>query len=132
MRLDVGLQGEARLIVLEEHTARAVGSGDVPVLATPILVALMERAAVEAIASALDTAQTTVGGWIAISHLAPTPIGLEVRAEASLTKIEGGRLEFTLAAYDPFGKIAEGSHHRFIVERERFLAKADRKRRKGS
>lgn len=130
MRLDVGLQGEARLIVSEEQTAKAIGSGDVPVLATPILATLMERAAVHALSGALEETQTTVGGWIAIQHLAPTPIGVEVRAKAILIGIEGNRLAFHLVASDPFGKIAEGSHHRFIVERERFLAKADERLRR--
>lgn len=128
MAIQIGLRGEATLRVSREHTASAMGSGDVEVLATPMLVALLERAAVQALSGSLEEGQTSVGGWIAVKHLAPTPVGLEARAVAELIQIEGNKLTFALTAHDPYEKIAEGLHNRYIVERGRFLARTEKKR----
>jgi predicted thioesterase len=121
--LAVGLRGRAVLRVTPRHTAEAWGSGDVPVYATPSLVALLETAAVNAVAGKLGPDETTVGAWIEVSHLAATPVGVEVSAEAELVGIEGRRLTFTIVAHDDRNKIGECRHHRMIVSRERFLAK---------
>jgi predicted thioesterase len=121
--LAVGLRGRATLRVAQQHTAGAWGSGDVPVYGTPSLVALLETAAVNAVAGKLGPGETTVGTWIEVSHLAATPVGAEVSAEAELVGIEGRKLAFTIVAHDDRNKIGECRHHRVIVSRERFLAK---------
>jgi len=127
MGLAIGLRGSARMRVTPEKTAEAWGSGDVPVFGTPSLVALLEMAAVNAIAGRLGPGETTVCAWIEVSHLAATPVGLEVRAEAELTAIEGRKLTFTAVAYDALENIGECRHQRMIVSRDRFLAKVQGK-----
>jgi len=122
--LRIGLRGEAALRVTSDHTAEALGSGDVPVLATPALVALLERAAVKAVEGRLNQGETTVGAWIEVSHLAATPVGVDVTAEAELVSIEGRKLTFSVIAHDHRNKIGECKHHRMIVSRDRFLARA--------
>ncbi len=127
MGLVIGLRGSASMRVTPEETAEAWGSGDVPVFGTPSLVALLETAAVNAIAGRLGPGETTVGTWIEVSHLAATPVGLEVRAEAELTAIEGRKLTFTAVAHDTREKVGECRHQRMIVSRDRFLAKVQGK-----
>jgi fluoroacetyl-CoA thioesterase len=125
--LAVGLRGRAALRVAPQHTAEAWGSGDVPVYGTPSLVALLETAAVNAVSGKLPPGETTVGTWIEVSHLAATPVGAEVSAEAELVGIEGRKLTFVIVAHDDRNKIGECRHQRMIVARERFLAKTPRK-----
>jgi predicted thioesterase len=127
MGLEIGLRGSASMRVTPEKTAEAWGSGDVPVFGTPSLVALLETAAVNAVAKHLGPGETTVGTWLDVSHLAATPVGLEVRAEAELIAIEGRKLTFTAVAQDSREKIGECRHHRVIVARDRFLAKIQSK-----
>lgn len=127
MSLEIGLRGRATLRVTPDKTAEAWGSGDVPVYGTPSLVALLETAAVNAVAGTLGPGETTVGTWIEVSHLAPTPVGTEVSAEAELVGIEGRKLTFTVVAHDNRNKIGECRHHRMIVLRDRFLAKVQGK-----
>lgn len=122
-RLTIGLRGKASWRVAPHHTAEAWGSGDVPVFGTPSLVALLETAAVKAVAERLGPGETTVGTWLDVSHLAATPIGLEVTAEAELIAIEGRKLTFAVVAHDVREKIGECRHHRMIVARDRFLSK---------
>jgi fluoroacetyl-CoA thioesterase len=119
--LEVGLVGTASLAVLQGHTAQAFGSGSVPVFSTPRLVALLEEAAVHATAGRLDPGETTVGTRVDVVHLAATPVGDRVHAEARLETIDGRRLAFTVAAFDSSGKIGEGRHERIIVNEQRFL-----------
>jgi fluoroacetyl-CoA thioesterase len=109
--------------VTHDKTAEAWGSGDVPVCGTPSLVALLETAAVNAVAGRLAPGETTVGTWIEVSHLAATPVGVDVSAEAELAAIEGRKLTFTVVAHDNRTKIGECRHQRMIVSRDRFLAK---------
>lgn len=123
-----GLRGTATATVTADNTAAALGSGDVPVYGTPALVALMENAAVNAVAGHLDPHETTVGIWIEVTHLAATPIGHGVRAEAELVAVEGRTLRFVLSAFDLREKIGEGRHHRALLSRDRFLAKLESKR----
>ena len=125
--LRIGLRGKAALRVTPNHTAEALGSGDVPVFATPALVALLETAAVNAVLDKLVPGETTVGTWLEVSHLAATPVGAEVSAEAELIAVEGRKLTFTVVAHDNRNKIGECQHHRLIVSRDRFLAKAAEK-----
>jgi predicted thioesterase len=126
-QIEVGLKGEARRVVTPDQTAEAFGSGLVPVYATPAMVALMEKAAVVALAGYLAPGDTTVGTKLEIVHLAATPLDDEVRAEAELVAVDGRRLSFALAAWDSTGKIGEGRHERMIVARDRFLESVGRK-----
>ena len=121
--LETGLTYTSRLTVGNENTAIALGSGDMPVLATPAMMALMENAAMLAVASELEDGDTTVGGHIESSHLRPTPVGAEVSATATLEKVEGRKLYFKIIAHQGDKIIGEGTHLRFIVNREKFLAK---------
>lgn len=119
--LETGLRGVATRTVTADQTAEAFGSGLVPVFATPAMVALMEQAAVEALAGRLGADQTTVGTRLEVSHLAATPQGDIVRAEAVLTAVDSRRLTFSVIAYDSTEKIGEGVHERALVSRDRFL-----------
>jgi fluoroacetyl-CoA thioesterase len=121
--LEIGARGTATMQVTPKNTAEAWGSGDVPVFGTPSLVALLETAAVNALKGHLESGETTVGTWIDISHLAASPVGVVVSAEAVLTGVEGRKLMFAVVAHDPRQKVGEGRHHRVIVSRQRFLEK---------
>ncbi len=123
MEITVGLKGTAESFVDREDTAKEVGSGDLLVYATPCMVALMEGAACEAIASCLAETQTTVGTMLAIEHTAATPVGLEVRAEAEVTAVEGRVITFSVAAFDEAGEIGRGTHKRVVVSSQKFLDK---------
>jgi len=124
MEITVGMKGEAATLVEREDTAKEVGSGDLLVYATPCMVALMEGAACEAIAGALGENQTTVGTALNIEHISATPVGLEVRAVAEVTALEGKVITFSVTAYDEAGEIGRGSHKRVIVSSQKFLEKA--------
>jgi fluoroacetyl-CoA thioesterase len=117
----VGARGELTLLVTEADTAVAHGSGDVPVLATPRVVALVEEATVLAIAHELADGQTTVGMRVQLDHVQPTAVGTIVTAEAVLEKVEGRRLVFHVTVTDPFGLAATGRITRVLVDRSRFL-----------
>lgn len=123
MEITVGMKGEVSTLVEKEDTAAQVGSGSLLVYATPCMVALMEGAACEAIAACMDEDKTSVGTELNISHISATPVGLEVRAEAEVTAVEGKVITFTVTAYDEAGKIGEGTHKRCIVTSQRFLDK---------
>lgn len=121
--LYIGLTHTSNLVVADGNTAIALGSGDMPVLATPAMMALMENAAMLAVASELEDGETTVGGHIESSHLRPTPVGTEVAATATLEKIDGRKLYFKIVASQGETIIGEGTHLRFIANREKFLSK---------
>ena len=121
--LEIGLTHTSNLVVADGNTAIALGSGDMPVLATPAMMALMENAAMLAVASELEDGETTVGGHIESSHLCPTPVGVEVAATATLEKIDGRKLYFNIVARQGDTIIGKGTHLRFIVNREKFLSK---------
>ena len=118
-----GSSASVEHIVSDADTAIEVGSGDVPVLATPRLIALFEQAAVAAVHEQLPDDQTSVGMRVQIDHLAPTAVGDTVRAEATLEKVEGRRLLFTVSARDARGLVGAGKVTRVVVDRERFLDK---------
>lgn len=124
MEIIVGMKGEAFSFVEKEDTAKEVGSGSLLVYATPCMVALMEGAACDAIKDALGEEKTSVGTALNIAHLSATPVGLEVRAEAEVTAVEGNSITFQVTAYDESGKIGEGTHQRYVVNAQRFLDKA--------
>ncbi len=123
MEINVGMKGEAFNLVEREDTAMEVGSGSLLVYATPCMVALMEGAACEAVAPALKETETTVGTALNIEHVSATPVGLEVRAEAEVTAVEGKVITFSVRAFDEVGEIGRGSHKRVIVNSQRFLDK---------
>ena len=114
---------ESRFVVKAEDTAAKVGSGELPVLATPILVAWMENVAMLTVAKDLSDNETTVGGMISVSHLRPSSIGTTVVISAILTDVNGKKLSFSLQAKDSYNVIADGEHIRFIVDKERFMSK---------
>lgn len=123
MSLKPGLRGRAAVEVTYADSAVSLGSGDVPVLGTPRVVALVEEATVAAVADDLDEGQTTVGTRVDISHLAPTPIGRTVRADAELISVEGRTLRFAVAAHDGTTEVASGVVERAIVDRVKFLSR---------
>lgn len=124
MEITVGMKGEAFTDVERADTAKEVGSGDLLVYATPCMVALMEGAACEAIAEALKETETTVGISLNIEHTSATPVGLEVRAEAVVTAVEGKVITFEVTAFDEIGQIGRGTHKRCIVNSQKFLDRA--------
>ena len=123
MEITVGMKGEVSSFVEREDTAKEVGSGDLLVYATPCMVALMEGAACEAISEALSDTQTTVGTGLNIEHLSATPVGLEVRAEAEVTQVNGKVITFAVRAFDEAGEIGRGTHTRVLVNSQKFLEK---------
>jgi fluoroacetyl-CoA thioesterase len=124
MTLASGLTASITLTVEAEDTALAIGSGDVPVLATPRLITLVERASVQAIDGELPPDKTSVGYEVQVAHLSPTPVGAEVTAEATLEGVEGRRLTFRVSVTDARGLVAAGRITRVIVVRDRFIERA--------
>jgi predicted thioesterase len=122
--LDPGRSGRASLVVGDQDTALALGSGDVVVLATPRLISLCEEATVQALAGTLGPGRTSVGVSVQFDHLAPVRVGSQVTAEAILEKVEGRRLVFTVTASDAAGLVGAGRVTRVVVDIEGFLAKA--------
>ena len=131
--IEIGLKHTSELTVTDDVTAITVGSGDMPVLATPMMMALMENAAMLAVKNELpegslrakrtSSSGTTVGGHIESSHLKPSKIGDVVRAVAEVTKVDGKKIEFKVAAYSGNTLLGEGTHLRFIVDREKFMSR---------
>jgi fluoroacetyl-CoA thioesterase len=124
MAVRAGLSATATMVVTDSDTATALGTGDVPVLATPRVVTLAEEATVQAVAHDLSPDTTTVGYRVQLDHLAPTAVGGEVSAEAILENVEGRRLTFRVSVSDGRGLVAAGRITRVVVERDRFLDKA--------
>jgi len=131
MELDLkpGLKARVEKTVVFADTACAVASGLAEVFATPSMIALMENAAYTAVSPYLPEGYSTVGAEISVQHMAATPVGLKVYAEAVLTQVEGRKLSFFIEAFDETEKIGEGAHTRFVIDSNRFLAKANAKRK---
>ncbi|MBO5323046.1 MAG: thioesterase family protein [Oscillospiraceae bacterium] len=123
MEIQVGMKGEASILVEREDTAAAVCSGTLLVYATPCMIALMEGAAVEALNGCLSEEQSSVGIELNVRHTAATPVGMEVRAEAVVTAVEGKIITFEVKAFDEAGEIGSGTHKRAIIHAQRFLDK---------
>lgn len=121
--LETGLSARSVTTVTAENTAAAMGSGDLPVFATPAMIALMEHAAMDAVAGSLPAGSTTVGSEMNATHLKPSGLGAEITATAVLTAVEGRKLTFNVGARDAQGMIGEGTHVRYIVDREKFMSK---------
>ena len=124
--LEIGLVHTSTVTVSRENLAVTMGSGDMEVFATPAMVALMENAAMKAVAAELSEGATTVGAMMNTSHIKPSPLGAEVSATAVLTEVDGRKLTFSVKASDEAGVVGEGTHIRYIVDRERFLSKLNK------
>lgn len=121
--METGLSYTSTTIVDHTNTAISLGSGDMAVLATPSMIALMENAAMKAVAPSLPEGSTTVGAMMQSTHVRPTAPGHEVKATAVLREVDGRKLTFDVKAEDENGLIGEGKHVRYIVDREKFLSK---------
>jgi len=121
--LKIGLKGRQDLIVTEDKTARALGSGGVDVYATPAMIALMEQTARDTVQEYLQDGETTVGTLVNVKHLAATPLNEKVTCEAELVEIDRKRLVFKVIAKDEYNVIGEGMHERFIINLEKFMNK---------
>ena len=126
--LTIGIKGTLERTVTEELTAEAMGSGQLPVFATPAVVALAEETAWKSVAPGLEEGQGTVGTLMELSHIAATPLGMKVRCESELVEIDRRKLVFLVKIYDEKEKVAEGRHERFIVDNAKFLSKAESKK----
>ncbi len=125
--LKPGLTGQAKMIVGEEHTAASIGSGKVGVLATPVMINLIEAAALEAIEAHLPEGHQSLGTFLQVSHIAATPVGMGVTATAELVKVEGRHLELKVRASDEVEEIGAGMHHRIVVNVAKFDTRVARK-----
>lgn len=125
--MKIGITGKQTVQVTEEITARAMGSGELPVLATPAMITLMENTAYKRVAPYLEEGQGTVGTLMNVKHLAATPIGMEVSVETKLVEIDRKRLVFEVKAFDSKDCVGEGVHERFIIDNQRFVKKAESK-----
>lgn len=121
--MKIGLTYTSTLVISKDHVAAVMGSGDLHVFATPAMVALMENAAMLAVANHLPEGSTTVGAMMNTSHVKPSPVGDEVKATAVLTRIEGRKLTFSVKAEDSKGVIGEAVHVRYVVDKEKFMSK---------
>ncbi|MGD9830431.1 MAG: thioesterase family protein [Hyphomicrobiaceae bacterium] len=126
-RLTPGLKGTATLVVAPEHTAAKVGSGVIPVLATPVMINVIEAAALAAAEHLLPEGHQSLGIRLDVRHIAATPVGMTIRAEAEVIKVEGRTILFRVAAYDETELIGDGSHERVVVNVSRFEARVARK-----
>ena len=127
MEITVGMKAEVFSFVEKEDTAKEVGSGSLLVYATPCMVALMEGAACEAIEEAMGDDKTSVGTELNIQHISATPVGMDVRAEAVVTAVDGKVITFEIHAYDESGEIGHGIHERFIINNEKFMSRVNAK-----
>ena len=127
MALKEGLNGAAAIIVGEEHTAPRVGSGRVHVLATPVMINLMEAAALDAVERLLPAGHQSLGTHLNVRHYAATPVGMGLRASAVVIRIEGRTVEFRVEAFDDYERVGDGTHTRVVVNVERFDLRVQRK-----
>lgn len=126
--METGIKNVIELTVTHDKTAAAVGSGTLEVFATPAMIALIEETAWKSVTPYLEKGQATVGTRLDISHIAPTPLGMAVRCETELSEVDGRCLKFKANVYDEKGLIGTGVHERFIVDAEKFQAKANCKK----
>jgi len=126
--MEAGIKGAQSVVVDESNIASTVGSGDLPVFATPAMIALIEKTASQSVQPYLDMGTSTVGTHLDIAHSSATPIGMTVVCESELVEIDRRRLVFKVRVYDSKGDVGSGTHERFIVDCEKFLSKAELKR----
>ncbi len=122
-----GLKGRVDLTVGDEHTAPSIGSGAIHVLGTPVMINLMEAAALDAAEHLMPKGHQSLGIHVDISHVAATPIGMKVHATAEVTAVEGNRIRFHVEAHDEAGMIGKGTHERVVVNMERFDKRVQKK-----
>ena len=125
--MEKGIIGQGEITVTANDTAEALGSGSLAVLATPAMIALMEKTARLSVAPYLEEGQSTVGTVVNVKHLAASPVGMKVTCQTELIEIDRRRLVFKVACFDDAGLIGEGEHERFIIDVDKFLAKANAK-----
>jgi fluoroacetyl-CoA thioesterase len=122
-----GMTREESYLVEEEHTAIHVGSGSLRVLATPWMIAFMERNARRLIGEHLPQGYSSVGAWVDVHHLAPTPVGGQVRVRAEVLAVDGWKVDLSIQAWDEQEQIGNGQHQRVVIDEERFLRRVARK-----
>lgn len=127
MEMKIGITGKAEVLVGNSNTAKTMGSGDLEVFATPAMIALMEKAATQAVKEYLPEGSSTVGTMLNVKHIAATPVGMNVAAQATLIEIYGKRLLFAVEAFDGKDKIGEGQHERFIINVDKFMSRVNGK-----
>ena len=125
--MEIGIKHTVTEVVTLDKTAEKVGSGLLPVYATPSMIALMEKCASECVAPYIEDGKSSVGTMLNVKHLAASPLGIKITCTATLTEIDGRRLVFSLEASDEKGLIGEGTHERFIIDIDRFMAKCNAK-----
>jgi predicted thioesterase len=131
-KLTAGLEGHAEIVVGDEHTAPRIGSGRVRVLATPVMINLMEAAALDAVENLIPAGHQSLGTHLDVRHIAATPVGMKVRATAKLLSVDGRTLEFQVEAHDEKDLIGDGAHTRLVVNVERFDQRVQAKLNKPS
>ncbi|GAC1420808.1 MAG: thioesterase family protein [Candidatus Velthaea sp.] len=127
VKLDVGRTYQSQSRVEEWMTAEKAGNKGVDVLSTPMLLQLVEDAAMQCIAPTLEPGQISLGTHVDLAHLAPSPVGLIIRTEVEVLKFDGRRIEFAFSSFDEREKVAEGTHERYITERSKFLERLEDK-----
>ena len=126
--MEIGIIGKQTIVVTEEKTAKAMGSGELDVFATPAMIALMENTAYKSVAEYLEPGQGTVGTLMNVTHVSATPLGMQIECETKLIEIDRRRLVFEVKASDEKGLIGEGRHERFIVDNAKFMARTEAKK----
>ena len=129
MRITAGMSGSAELLVGEEHTAPRIGSGKVHVLATPVMINLIEAAALAAVEHRLEPGTQTLGTHLDVHHVAATPVGMKITARAEVTRVEGRVVTFSVSCHDEKELIGHGTHERVVVNVARFDARVQQKLR---
>jgi fluoroacetyl-CoA thioesterase len=126
-KIEAGSTYQSQTRVEEWMTAEKAGNKGVPVLSTPMLLQLVEEAAMQCVAPALDPDEVTLGTHVDLTHVASTPVGLIVRTEVEVLKVDGRRIEYAFTAFDEREKIAEGTHERYVTSREKFRERLEEK-----
>jgi fluoroacetyl-CoA thioesterase len=126
-KVELGRRYQSQTRVEEWMTAEKAGNKGVDVLSTPMLIQLIEAAAVQCLAPVLSETEVSLGSHIDLAHLAPTPVGLIVRTEVEIIGVDGRRIQFAVTAFDEREKIAEGTHERYVMDRPKFLANLEEK-----
>ncbi len=126
-KIDVGRTYQSQTRVEEWMTAEKAGNRGVDVLSTPMLLQLVEDAAMQCVAPLLDDDEITLGTHVDLAHVGPTPVGFIIRTEVEVLKVEGRRIEYAFTAFDEREKIAEGTHERYVATREKFRERLDEK-----
>ena len=126
--LSIGIRAERHVLVTSENTAHALGSGGLPVYATPAMITLMELCAAESVLPYLPEGSSSVGTRIDVKHLSATPVGMTIRCETELVEVDRRRLVFACKAFDDAGLIGEGIQERFVVDNAKFMEKTEQKK----